>query len=84
MILAAATDLQENFGWHAVDQKFLPLIKLANLWCMETCAKDWKKLRIILLKSKLPSVLSLLWFFLFKMCFANICFSIFCNIKKPN
>lgn len=29
MILAAATYLQENFGWHAVDQKFLPLIKLA-------------------------------------------------------
>lgn len=29
MILAAATDLQENFGWHVVDQKFLPLIKLA-------------------------------------------------------
>lgn len=41
MILAAATDLQENFGWHAVDQKFLPLIKLAiYLWCMKTCAKD--------------------------------------------
>lgn len=29
MILAAATDLQENFGWHAVGQKFLSLIRLA-------------------------------------------------------
>lgn len=60
MILAAATDLQENFGWHAVDQKFLPLIKLAIYGAWKLVLKIEKKLRIILLKSKLPSVLSLL------------------------